>query len=299
MQPSTLGIRAIAVLSALSLCILAACTDKERPVKQDDVEDETVPSTTSNEVDARTDSDRSDHVAGQALSADKAAQVMAPIKRVRPDLTISNLRYSHIDGLYKADLGGRPAFLSADGRFNLTGEMYEITDSQLVNLQDVEEREAEQAFAPQRAQMLAAVETGKMIIYPASAETRTHIYVFADVDCGFSRKMHRQLSEMLRRGIEVRYLAFPRAGVESKSAQKWATAWCAAEPTSALTKLMQGEQLAINSRDDNPVAEQYEMARKLGVRSTPTIVLPTGRLVPGVVSIKQLISILKEANLYD
>ena len=38
-------------------------------------------------------------------------------------------------------------------------------------------------------------------------------------------------------GIEVRYLAFPRAGVGSKTYNSMVSAWCADDPNTAITAL--------------------------------------------------------------
>ncbi len=89
---------------------------------------------------------------------------------------------------------------------------------------------------------------------------------------------------MLAKGIEVRYLAFPRAGVSSKSAQKLATVWCSNEKQSLMDRFKRGENVPLQACDHNPVADQYMLGQQVGVNGTPAIVLESGRIIPGAVS---------------
>ena len=107
------------------------------------------------------------------------------------------------------------------------------------------------------------------------------INVFTDIDCGFCRKLHKEVPSLNKLGIEVRYLAFPRAGVGSKSYQKAVTAWCADNPLTALTEYKNGVDKQIRECDKNPVAGQYQLGQTLGINGTPAIVLDDGTLVPG------------------
>ena len=240
----------------------------------------------------------SQELIGEPVPEEQATQIASAILQVRSDLSITNMRYSNIEGVYKANLQGRPVFFSADGRFFIVGEMYEVTGDSLVNLEEEERRNADRAFAPERAKMLSAVAPEQMVIFPATGDTRAQVYVFTDIDCGYCRKLHRQMPEMQAQGIEVRYLAFPRAGVNSKSADKLATAWCADDQLAMMTRFKQGENVPLAPCEPNPVAEQYALGQKVGVRGTPAIVLASGQLIPGAVSTQQLLDILKEAELY-
>ena len=58
-----------------------------------------------------------------------------------------------------------------------------------------------------------------MIVFPAEKERHT-ITVFTDLDCGYCRKLHKEIDQFNAEGITVRYLMFPRAGVGSPSYDK-------------------------------------------------------------------------------
>ncbi len=214
--------------------------------------------------------------------------IYARLNEARPDINLSNLRPSPMPNLYKIDLNGQLAFVSEDGSFLISGEMYRVNPGYLVNLQEEERRQQEEAFAPQRAKMLAAIDKKDLVIYTPEKETKGHIYVFTDIDCGFCRKLHGQMKEMLDQGIEVRYLAFPRAGINSRSAEKLATTWCAKNPQDVMTRFKAGQNVKLGVCSPNPVADHYMLGQELGVRGTPAIVLESGTMIPGAVSTDML-----------
>ena len=105
--------------------------------------------------------------------------------------------------------------------------------------------------------------------------------MFTDITCGYCRKLHLEMDDLNRRGVEVRYLAFPRGGMESDGARQLATAWCSRNRESTLTSLKSGVELPINECEGNPVSEHYALGNRLGVRGTPAIVTSDGQLIPG------------------
>jgi thiol:disulfide interchange protein DsbC len=227
----------------------------------------------------------------EELTVPKAVEtaIFDRLRGARSDLQLTNLRPSPLPGLYKIDINGQLAFVSESGGFLIAGEMYQVNPGGLVNLQEEDRRKQEAAFAPTRAARLAAIDQQEMVIYRPAKEVKGHVYVFTDIDCGFCRKLHAQMDEMLDQGIEVRYLAFPRAGVDSRSAQKLATTWCAEDRQQVMSRFKQGENLDLAVCEGHPVADQYMLGQELGVRGTPAIVLESGQMIPGAVSTARLV----------
>ncbi|NNC55525.1 MAG: DsbC family protein, partial [Pseudomonadales bacterium] len=109
------------------------------------------------------------------------------------------------------------------------------------------------------------------------------IYVFTDVDCYYCQKLHREVGQLNDLGVEVRYLAYPRAGVNSPVHKKLASAWCAKDPRDALTKLKAGEDIPENECAKNPIASQFHLGNRLGVSGTPAIFSESGKQLGGYV----------------
>ena len=105
--------------------------------------------------------------------------------------------------------------------------------------------------------------------------------------------MHKQMKEYNDLGIAFRYLAYPRSGVNTPSYYKAVSVWCAKDKQGAMTKAKSGENLP-KAECENPIKAHMDAAKLVGVTGTPTMVLETGRVIPGYVEPKRLIQILEQ-----
>ncbi|MEW5249711.1 DsbC family protein [Microbulbifer sp. 2201CG32-9] len=214
--------------------------------------------------------------ANAQVDAKVAETIKARLSASNPQATYGEVRQSPIPGLYEVEVSGSTLFVSADGSHFVYGDLYRVDNAGVVNL-------SEENRAKQRARVMEEQDIDDMIVFsPEKGETKAHIFVFTDVECGYCRKLHNDVPELNKLGIEVRYLAFPRAGLDSLGYRKLATAWCAKDPNGTLTALKNRENVPLEVCDDNPVAAQYKLGGEaIKVRGTPTIVLEDGTLIPG------------------
>jgi thiol:disulfide interchange protein DsbC len=132
-----------------------------------------------------------------------------------------------------------------------------------------------------RLKLLNAVDPSTMIVY-APQQIKHTVTVFTDVDCVFCRKLHSQIADYNKYGIAIRYLAFPRTGVDTESYYKAVSVWCSPDRKAALTRAKLGESLK-RATCDNPVRQEMALADKLGVSATPTLILEDGSLISGYI----------------
>jgi len=209
------------------------------------------------------------------------AQVKAVLMELMPRIDIGSIGASEIKGVYRVELNsGETLFVNSDASYFLTGEMYSAKAGQIVNLTEARRGKS-------RAAKVAAIKPDEKIVFPAKGETKARIAVFTDIDCGYCRKLHKEVPKMNELGIEVSYLAYPRAGVGSESYEKFVSAWCSADQKKAMTDAKSGKSIPAQ-KCDNPVAQQFELGQALGVTGTPAIVLEDGTLVPGYMPADQL-----------
>lgn len=205
----------------------------------------------------------------------------------RPDLRVVDVQKSPVLGLYAAQIENGPViYASADGSHFITGDLYKVEAKGIVNL-------AEAKRAKERIGLMAGLKAKDMIVFAPSApmQTKATVTVFTDIDCGYCRKLHREVPELNKLGIAVRYMAYPRAGVGSDSYNKLVTAWCSDEPSEALTALKNSQSVATKTCQ-NPVADHYMLGQRLGVTGTPALVTEDGRLLPGYMPAKDLAATL-------
>ena len=196
------------------------------------------------------------------------------------------LKPTPVPGLFEASFGGEILYVSSDGRYVFVGDLFDSqTRSSLT----------EEARSAGRKTLMASIDPAKTIEFKAKGDEKHVIYAFTDVDCPFCVKLHKEVPAMNDKGITVRYLAYPRAGVDSPSYKKMVNAWCADNKQEALTKLKNGETLP-DKECTNPVADDYELGQKLGVDGTPAILTNDGIMISGFRPADQMLKILDIAS---
>jgi thiol:disulfide interchange protein DsbC len=215
---------------------------------------------------------------------DKAIQdkISAALEVANAGLKVRTVKTSEIPGLYEVHFTDGPmVYATKDGAYFIVGDLYAVAPEGYVNL-------AEQRRDVERAEKMAAVSLDDMIVFSPEGKPRAYISVFTDVTCFYCQKLHKEVPQLNKQGVEVRYLAYPRAGVSSEGFDKLASAWCADNPQEVLTKLKNKESVPGKTCAENPIAAQYKLGQELGVRGTPAIVTQDGRLIPGYQSADDL-----------
>lgn len=227
------------------------------------------------------------------LSVVSARAEDAALEEVRGKMTAmfesiepENIKASPIDGWYTIQQGSIVAYVSANGRYLMQGDLIDL-DSQL-NL-------TEQSRNGARRELLETLGDDEAIVF-SPAEVKHTVTIFTDIDCGYCRKLHNQIDEYLDEGIQVRYLLYPRNGPASKS---WSTSedvWCAKDRNQALTAAKQDRGFETSKCDASIVSNHYVLGRDVGLSGTPAIVLEDGTLIGGYVPPAQLSMRLQPAK---
>ena len=222
--------------------------------------------------------------AGTDDAVDVGRKLAERLQELRPGIPIENIAPIEVPGMYAIELsGGATLYGTADAKHFFSGDLFAV-ENDLVNLSELRRDE-------KRKQLMANQSRDDMIVFPATSKARGFVQVFTDVDCGYCRKLHDEMAQINDLGIEVRYLAYPRAGVESATYQKMVSAWCAKGRQTAITELKIGNSIDTTSCD-NPVADQYALGQQIGINGTPAIVLSDGRLLPGYLPAERLAAVV-------
>lgn len=186
---------------------------------------------------------------------------------------VASVSESPVEGLYQIQLeNGRVLYGTADGQYLVQGVMIAVNGGQLRNLTAEVEAKA-------IAEVINGIARDELVVF-APDQPKTHITVFTDVDCGYCRKLHEEVGQLNELGIEVRYAAFPRGGMQSPTATTMKSIWCTEDQQTAMTRAKQGKSVPPASCAD-PVEQQYNLGVQVGVQGTPAIFLANGTLVPG------------------
>lgn len=169
-------------------------------------------------------------------------------------------------------------YVSEDGKHLIQGPLYDVSGKMPVNVTNAILKGKMDALQDQ------------MIVYKAAQEKHV-ITVFTDITCGYCHKLHEQMKDYNALGITVRYLAFPRQGLNSQAEKDMQSIWCTANRNKAFDDALKGEEISPATCKTN-IAAHYQLGVQFGVQGTPAIVLENGMVVPGYQGPKEMLAML-------
>src|SRR3990172_8689491 len=220
-----------------------------------------------------------------ALADDAEKTVRAALMKSFPGIEISEVRPSPVPGLLEVSIGPNIAYATSDGKYILTGDLLDL--STRVNLSESTRQRVTK-------KLIDAVGEKNMIVI-APKDVKHTITVFTDVDCGYCRKLNRDVPALNSSGIKVRYLFFPRNGLDSETYKTTVSVWCAKDRVKAINTAKAGGKVEAKTCA-NPVKDHYELGQRVGVSGTPVIVLENGQMLPGYLPPDKLLQAVSAAS---
>lgn len=207
------------------------------------------------------------------------------INLILPDgIKVQDISFSDERNLYVINVGDiQPIYMLPDGEHVILGDIFNISEGEAQST-----TEKDKDIFRKNKLITSNLET---IDFLAKKE-KYSLTVFTDVDCGFCRKFHNEIDQYNNLGISIKYLAFPRAGIDSESYTKMVSAWCSDQADLSITLLKDNKSIPSNSCE-NSVAEQFELGRTLGITGTPALITQSGKLLPGYVPAQELLMLLQ------
>lgn len=182
--------------------------------------------------------------------------------------------YTAIPGvIWGATLEGVPFLISDDAQYVTDGEISVIENGQFTGLDaNFEKRKNHSVFK--------SLDESQLITYPATSPEKAVIYVATDVNCPYCRMLHKQMSELNKKGVTVKTIGYP---IYEESPEQMRAIWCQTSDASrrnALDKAMLTGQMtpAPASCNANHVTPNREKAAGLAVVATPAIFRDDGVL---------------------
>ena len=217
---------------------------------------------------------------------DDMQDLVNKINLILPDgIKVQDISFSDERNLYVINVGDiQPIYMLPDGEHVILGDIFNISEGEAKST-----TEKDKDIFRKNKLNISNLET---IDFLAKKE-KYSLTVFTDVDCGYCRKFHNEIDQYNNLGISIKYLAFPRAGIDSESYTKMVSAWCSDQADLSITLLKDNKSIPSNSCE-NSVAEQFELGRTLGITGTPALITQSGKLLPGYVPAQELLMLLQK-----
>lgn len=211
-------------------------------------------------------------------SIEKLKQALA---KTMPQVQPTKISKTPIEGLYEVIVGSQVVYMSVDSRYMIEGDLYDLKTKKNIS---------EGAKSVIRLAAINKLGEENMLIYKPE-KVRNTITVITDIDCPYCRKLHSEIAEYMKNDVEVRYIFMPLKGAADM--KKTVSVWCSDNQQLALDMAKAGSD--IEEKDcDNPIKQHLAIARELGVRGTPAILLENGELLPGYVPVNRLITEIRK-----
>lgn len=145
--------------------------------------------------------------------------------------------------------------------------------------------------------------------YPAVGEEQIKLTVFSDITCPFCQQLHTGVPELQKMGVTVRYLLFPRKGLEAPEAEIMAKIACYdtdAKRMAALDRAFNGDTLPeMEACNMEGIKANYVLTGPgtsgFDITGTPTILASNGIRLDAIPTVNKKLDIdaLKNALLLE
>lgn len=214
-------------------------------------------------------------------AADSVNKLKQALAKSMPRVNPTQISATPIEGLFEVVVGSQVVYMSDDARYMIEGDLYDLTTSRNIS------EEAKSVFRRSAIEKLGA---DNMLVYTPKTVKDT-ITVVTDIDCPYCRRLHDEVPDYLENDVQVRYIFMPLKGAADM--KKTVSVWCSDDQQTALNIAKSGGDVEEKSCE-NPIKDHMKLARDLGVRGTPAILLENGNLLSGYVPYGKLLADLRK-----
>lgn len=216
--------------------------------------------------------------ADEVGNAEKLKQALA---KSMPNVKATRISATPVEGLYEVIVGSQVVYMSVDARYMIEGDLFDLKTKRNVS---------EEAKSTIRLAAIEKLGADNMLVYKPEKVKNT-ITVVTDIDCPYCRRLHNEIPDYMKNEVQVRYIFMPLKGAADM--KKTVSVWCSDDQQTALDTAKSGGNVE-EKTCDNPINDHLVLARELGVRGTPAILLEDGRLLPGYVPVDKLVAEIRK-----
>lgn len=167
----------------------------------------------------------------------------------------------HESGMFEVRIKGGPiVYANTTGKYIFSGDLYKVLPYSAINL-------TRQAAIDD----VNRVPDRDMIAFKAKNE-KAVVRVFTDVSCTYCRQMQSQMAEYNDLGITIKYLAYPRSGLNTRDSRIMDNVWCSPDRRVALVAAKTDQPIPKSAKCRSPVNYEYNLGKRMSISGTPLLV---------------------------
>lgn len=215
---------------------------------------------------------------GAQAQADEAG-IRKAIEAAYPGVSIKSVTKTNYAGLYEVFLDGQ--IIYTDEKFTFL-----IAEGRLVDAK------TKRSITDERMEELTKVDFSKLPLDKAVKVVRGNgskkVVVFSDPDCPFCKRLEQNELTKIN-DITVYTFLMPLEKLHPDAANKSRAIWCASDKGKAwMDWVIKNELVQNDGSCDVPLSSVSELAKKLNVTSTPTMIFADGRRINGAYPAKEI-----------
>ena len=214
--------------------------------------------------------------------------IKASLKTSLPELTVDQINQTSVPNIYEVVSGHKVFYVDSTARYAFLGNMVDLS--------------TKQSLTESRVSQLSRVNFNdlpfSLALVRVNGTGERKIAVFTDPDCPFCQRLEQEVIPKLT-NVTVYYFLYPlamhaNAEIDSKKIL------CSETPDNTFLAWMINSTALPNRSDCKNAANLAVIkdfaAKNIGVEATPTIILPNGKLMTGLIPADYLNQLLTDAS---
>lgn len=208
---------------------------------------------------------------------------------------VLDVKRSEVPGLWDVEAvqDGKkvPLYIDFSKSYLISGSVIKLTDDK-----DVSERR----FVEMNRLDLSKIPLDDAVIIGDPKAAR-RIIVFDDPECSFCRKLHPEMEKTVQQHSDIAFFIkmFPLA-IHPQAKTKAKAILCASvkgdnsKAAAMLSDALHGKNVPAPDCESDQVEKNIALAKELNISSTPTLIMPDGRVLPGYKKVDEIVKALDE-----
>ncbi len=200
---------------------------------------------------------------------------------------VNSVTFSEVGGLWEVDVENKgkrfPLYLDFSKQFLINGQVIKIA--------------TRENLTRQRLQELNTVDLSLIPLEDAvvvgNPNAKTRVIVFDDPECPYCIKLHKEIKKVIQKDPSISFFVKMFPLKIHPNAYNKAKAIVCEKSLKLLEDSFKGKKLPKPSCKTDVLERNMELAYKLKINSTPTMILPDGRVLPGYKKAEDILKLLK------